>query len=94
LPQFARFELTLYLTATITIVFLPITFLAGYFGMNFETFPAVQMQSDAFFWKVATPLIVITLMYCLREVVGRQIIKKLQRRSLKVARQKRRDKQE
>jgi hypothetical protein len=73
-------------------VFLPLSFLAGYFGMNFEVFPGVQGQSDTYFWKVAVPVLVVTLMYCLREVVGRQVLKKFQRRAIKVARKRRRDK--
>jgi len=62
--------------------------------MNFETFPGVQGNDDRYFWKIAVPVMVITLMYCLRDVVGRQIFKKFQRRSLKVARKRRRDKQD
>ena len=75
----------------ITIVFLPLSFLAGYFGMNFETFPGVQYHSDGYFWRVAGPVMAVTLIFCLREMVGRQIIRKFKRRAIKVARKRRTD---
>ncbi|CCX31206.1 Similar to Magnesium transport protein CorA; acc. no. Q9WZ31 [Pyronema omphalodes CBS 100304] len=77
---------------TITIFFLPLTFLAGYFGMNFAVFPGVQENSDLYFWKIGIPLVVVTLAYCLREVVGKQVVKKFQRRAIKVAGRRRREK--
>jgi len=76
---------------TITILFLPLTFLAGYFGMNFETFPSVKENSDIFFWKAGIPLVFVTLIYCLREVVGKQVLKKFQRRAITAATRRRRD---
>ncbi|RSH84065.1 hypothetical protein EHS25_005310 [Saitozyma podzolica] len=38
----------------VTVVFLPLTFIASYFGMNFTTFDAIQ-GSVSYFWKVAIP---------------------------------------
>ncbi|WWC90302.1 uncharacterized protein L201_005235 [Kwoniella dendrophila CBS 6074] len=38
----------------VTVVFLPLTFIASYFGMNFDDFAELH-QSVSYFWKVAIP---------------------------------------
>lgn len=42
----------------VTVVFLPLTFLSGYFGMNFNTFRALD-NDVAYYWSVAIPFAVI-----------------------------------
>jgi len=44
-----------------TIVFLPLTVLTGYFGMNFDPMWSVQQNSDLLFWKICIPVMLLVV---------------------------------
>jgi Mg2+ and Co2+ transporter CorA len=67
----------------VTIIFLPLSFLTGYFGMNFEKFPAVKNgNSDAFLWKIEAPLGVVFALFVMKDLIKFKIEKLMQRRGI------------
>ncbi|KAK0637399.1 hypothetical protein B0T17DRAFT_588262 [Bombardia bombarda] len=62
-----------------TIIFLPLTFLTGYFGQNFDPFDDIY-KGVGFFWKIAVPVVFTTIAILLREVIYDYFKTLLQRR--------------
>ncbi|CAG7853903.1 SubName: Full=Related to Mg2 transporter protein, CorA-like {ECO:0000313/EMBL:CCA67920.1} [Serendipita indica DSM 11827] len=55
----------------LTLIFLPITATTGYFGMNFATMPSVQEHSEAMFWQIILPVMVVVVTWALWTDISR-----------------------
>lgn len=72
----------------VTIVFLPMTFLTGYFGMNIQPFPALH-HGESYFWIIAIPVAFVTIVFLMRDILKWWFIRVVQRRGISRSRKSR-----
>ncbi|EWZ35697.1 uncharacterized protein FOBCDRAFT_231490 [Fusarium oxysporum Fo47] len=74
---------------TVTIIFLPLTFITGFFGQNFaeEGFPEIH-HGIWYFWACAVPTVVATILILMREMIYNWLVRVVQRRHILTLRKK------
>ncbi|KAI1201242.1 hypothetical protein F5X97DRAFT_290859 [Nemania serpens] len=65
-----------------TIIFLPLTFITGYFGQNFGTFPEAEHNNSTYFWKIAIPVVIGTIIILMRDIIYESLVTFFQRRHI------------
>ncbi|KAI5867924.1 hypothetical protein GGS23DRAFT_543214 [Durotheca rogersii] len=75
----------------VTILFLPLTFLTGYFGQNFEDFPPLK-ENVSYFWYLAAPVAAATFLIVMRDMIFEWVARFVQRRHILGIRKRRKDK--
>lgn len=63
----------------VTIIFLPLTFMTGYFGMNFKNFASIR-NNESYFWIVATPVGVAVALFLMKDIIKWHLTRLVQRR--------------
>ncbi|KAI8667301.1 hypothetical protein LRP88_00947 [Fusarium phalaenopsidis] len=78
---------------TVTIIFLPLTFITGFFGQNFDeaTFPDLH-HPIWYFWACAVPTVVATILILMREMIYNWLVRIVQRRHIVTLRKKKKKK--
>ncbi|KAJ6139330.1 hypothetical protein N7471_005816 [Penicillium samsonianum] len=77
----------------VTCLYLPMTFLTGYFGMNFTHFGAIE-NNEGYFWKIAVPFVCATIFFLMRDKIQRYAVMLAQRRLIVSSRKQRRERKQ
>ncbi|KAF4461771.1 Mg2 transporter -like [Fusarium albosuccineum] len=74
---------------TVTIIFLPLTFITGFFGQNFAEagFPEIH-HGIWYFWACAVPTVVATILILMRDMIYNWLVRVVQRRHIVTLRKK------
>ena len=72
----------------VTIIFLPMSFLTGYFGMNFKEFPSTY-HNESYFWIIALPVAFAVIMFLMRDMLKWYFVRIVQRRGISRSRKQR-----
>jgi Mg2+ and Co2+ transporter CorA len=65
----------------VTIIFLPMSFLTGYFGMNFTNFPSIHHE-ESYFWTIALPVAFAVVVFMTRDMLKWYFVRLVQRRGI------------
>jgi len=65
----------------VTIIFLPLSFLVGYFGMNFTDMPSIN-HNEIYFWKIAIPVAFVVIAFLTRDMITWSVKSMLQKRGI------------
>lgn len=76
----------------VTIIFLPLSFLTGYFGMNIQNFPAIH-HDESYFWEIAIPVAFVVTLFLMKDMLKWYFIRLVQRRGISKGRRWRLGKQ-